>query len=74
MNPSTSNLRQRTEPLWPFRVCRSFAERRDQILMVRSREPVIIMLELNSRQYTLHSHKNALVTCVYRGGRKWREG
>ena len=53
MSQSLSNFKQRTLPVWRLKEASSFPVSNDQTLIVLSREPVIIRLESNSRQYTL---------------------
>jgi hypothetical protein len=53
ISQSLSNFKQRTLPVWRLKEANSFPVSNDQTLMVLSREPVIMRLESNSRQYTL---------------------
>ena len=53
MSQSRSNLRHKTEPRWPAKVARHLPVFRLHTLIVRSREPVTMRDESNSKQYTL---------------------
>ena len=53
ISQSLSNFRQRTLPAWRLNEANCFPVFNDQTLIVLSREPVIMRLESNSRQYTL---------------------